>query len=123
MKVPDLPKDVINPVVITGIEALGRGNDLQKLDLFLQGAAATVGAEAMAQYLNVGEYFKRRATSLGIKTDGLVKSQEEIQQQMQTMQQQAQQEQMLKSLDQMLLKHLMTKHVQQQQPRRRYNNG
>ena len=114
-RVPDLPKDVINPVVITGIEALGRGNDLQKLDLFLQGAAATVGAEAMAQYLNVGEYFKRRATSLGIKTDGLVKSQEEIQQQMQAMQQQAQQEQMLKSLGPNAVKALSDQAMQQQQ--------
>ena len=113
-RVPELPKDIVNPVIITGVEALGRGNDLQKLDLFLQGAAQTVGAQAMSQYLNVSEYFKRRATALGIKTDGLVKSQEEIQEQMQAMQQQAQQEQILKSLGPNAVKALSDQSIQQQ---------
>ena len=78
-KLPKLPKDLVNPVIITGVEALGRGHDLQKLDLFLAGAAQVVGPEAVAQYVNVGEYFKRRAASLGIKTNGLVKTSEEMQ--------------------------------------------
>ena len=86
-RLPKLPKDVINPVIITGVEALGRGHDLQKLDLFLAGAAQVVGAQAVAQYVNVGEYFKRRATSLGIKTVGLVKTQEEMAAEMQAQQQ------------------------------------
>ncbi len=75
---PKLPKDLVNPVIITGVEALGRGNDLQKLDLFLGGAAQIVGPESLMQFVNVPEYFKRRATSLGIKTTGLIKSQEEL---------------------------------------------
>jgi hypothetical protein len=86
-RLPKLPKDIVNPVIITGVEALGRGNDLQKLDLFLAGAAQVVGPQAVAEYVNVGEYFKRRATSLGIKTQGLVKSEEEIQAMMQQQQQ------------------------------------
>ena len=77
-KLPKLPKDIINPVIITGVEALGRGHDLQKLDMFLAGAAQVVGPDAVAQFVNVGEYFKRRATSLGIKTDGLVKTNEQM---------------------------------------------
>ena len=86
-RLPKLPKDIVNPVIITGVEALGRGNDLQKLDLFLAGAAQVVGPQAVAEYVNVGEYFKRRAVSLGIKTQGLVKSEEEIQAMMQQQQQ------------------------------------
>lgn len=82
-RLPKLPKDLVKPVIITGVEALGRGNDLQKLDLFLAGAAQVVGPQALSQFVNVEEYFKRRATSLGIKTRGLIKTQEEIQQQMQ----------------------------------------
>jgi len=82
-QLPKLPKDLVTPVIITGIEALGRGNDLQKLDLFLAGAAQVVGPEAIGQFVNVEEYFKRRATSLGIKTQGLIKTQEEMQQEMQ----------------------------------------
>jgi hypothetical protein len=86
-RLPKLPKGVVNPVIITGVEALGRGNDLQKLDLFLAGAAQVVGPQAIAEYISVGEYFKRRATSLGIKTTGLVKTEEEIQAMRQQMQQ------------------------------------
>ena len=86
-RLPKLPKDVINPVIITGVEALGRGHDLQKLDMFLAGAGQVVGQQAVAQYVNVAEYFKRRATSLGIKTVGLVKTEEEMQAEMQAQQQ------------------------------------
>jgi hypothetical protein len=86
-RLPKLPEKIVNPVIITGVEALGRGNDLQKLDLFLAGAAQVVGPQAIAEYVSVGEYFKRRATSLGIKTTGLVKTEEEIQQMRQQMQQ------------------------------------
>jgi hypothetical protein len=91
---PKLPKDLINPVIITGVEALGRGNDLQKLDMFLAGASQVVGPDATAQFVNVAEYFSRRATALGIKTAGLIKTQEEIEAE----QQQAQQMQMVQSL-------------------------
>jgi len=82
-RMPNLPKDLVKPVIITGVEALGRGNDLQKLDLFLAGAAQVVGPQVISQFVNVEEYFKRRATSLGIKTRGLIKTQEELQQQAQ----------------------------------------
>jgi len=97
-RVPALPKDIVNPVVITGVEALGRGNDLQKLDLFVQGASQSVGPQAIAEYINISEYFTRRATSLGIKTSGLVRTEEEIAQQKQQAQQAAQQEKMLQAL-------------------------
>ena len=93
-QLPKLPKDIINPVIITGVEALGRGNDLQKLDLFLAGAAQVVGPQAVSQYVNVGEYFSRRATSLGIKTVGLVKTDEQLKAETQ----QAQQMQMMEKL-------------------------
>lgn len=86
-KLPNLPKDVVTPIIITGVEALGRGNDLQKLDLFLAGAAQVVGPQAVTQFVKVSEYFKRRAISLGIKTDGLIKSDEEMAMEMQQAQQ------------------------------------
>jgi hypothetical protein len=62
--------------------------------MFLAGANQVVGPEAVAQYVNVGDYFKRRATALGIETEGLIKSEEEIQ--MAT--QQAQQQEMMMKL-------------------------
>ena len=85
---PKIPKDIVKPTVITGVEALGRGNDLNRLDMFLAGANQVVGPEAVAQYVNVGDYFKRRATALGIETEGLIKTEEEVQQTTQQMQRQ-----------------------------------
>ena len=100
-------------MIITGVEALGRGNDLQKLDLFLAGAAQVVGPEAVAQYVNVGEYFKRRATSLGIKTAALIKSPEQLQMEME-MAQQAQQEQMLAKMGPAAIKAVSDNTLEQQ---------
>jgi hypothetical protein len=93
-KLPPLPKGLVKPVIIAGVEALGRGNDLSKLDLFLAGAAQVVGPQAIAQYVNIEDYFKRRATALGIKTEGLIKTQEQLAQE----QQQAQMQQMVDKL-------------------------
>ena len=108
---PTLPKDVVKPIIITGVEALGRGHDLQKLDLFLAGAAQVVGPEAIAQYVKVDEYFKRRAVSLGIKTDGLVKTEEEMAME----QQQAQQMQMAEKLGPAGIKAMSDQSLAQQQ--------
>ncbi|MBM84716.1 MAG: phage tail protein [Rhodospirillaceae bacterium] len=93
-KLPPLPKGLVKPVIIAGVEALGRGNDLSKLDLFLAGAAQVVGPQAIAQFVNIEDYFKRRATALGIKTEGLIKTQEQLAQE----QQQAQMQQMVDKL-------------------------
>ena len=88
-KLPKLPKKFISPAIITGIEALGRGNDLNRLDFFLQGMAQTIGPEAIGQFVNLREYIKRRATALGIDTLGLIKSEEELMAEMQQAQQDA----------------------------------
>jgi hypothetical protein len=93
-RLPKIPKKLVRPVIITGVEALGRGNDLNKLDLFVAGMAQTLGPEAVAQYLNIPEYLERRATALGIELEGLIRSPEEVQAQ----NQQAQQMQMLEKL-------------------------
>jgi len=62
--------------------------------MFLAGANQVVVPQAVTQYLNVSDYFKRRATALGIETEGLIKTEEEIQQAMQ----QAQQQEMMMKL-------------------------
>ena len=78
-RLPKLPKNnLIRPMIVTGVEALGRGNDLNKLDLFLAGIAQVFGPEAIGTYINIEDYLKRRATALGIETEGLIKPQEEI---------------------------------------------
>ena len=86
-KLPKLPKDKITPAIVTGIEALGRGNDLNKLDVYLAGIAQVLGPQVLSQYVSISEYMSRRASALGIDTEGLVRTEEEIQAQMQQAQQ------------------------------------
>mgnify|MGYP003650864790 FL=1 len=95
-KLPKIPKDKVKPAIVTGIEALGRGNDLNRLDIYLSGIAQILGPEAIGRYINISEYMARRASALGIDTDGLVRSQEELQ----AMAQQEQQQQMAQQASQ-----------------------
>ena len=85
-KLPQLPKNTVKPSIITGLEALGRGNDKNKLISFLTTLAGTLGPEVIQQYVNVSDAIKRLATSEGIDPEGLIKSQEEIQAEMQQQQ-------------------------------------
>ena len=98
-KLPQLPKGIVFPKVITGIEALGRTTDRNKLIQFLQTLAGTLGGESIAQYVNVTEAIKRLATADGIETKGLIRTEEDLQAaaqaQQEQMQQQAQQQSLL----------------------------
>ena len=91
-RLPKIPKKMVKPTIVTGLEALGRGHDLNKLDTFIAGASQLLGPE-FPTYVNMSDYLKRRATSIGIDDAGLVRTQEEIemlkqqQQQMAAMQQ------------------------------------
>lgn len=78
-RLPELPSDLVHPAIITGIDALGRGNDLNKMDEFLLGVGQLLGPEALSQFVNMREYMDRRAMALGIDTEGLIKSEEQIQ--------------------------------------------
>ena len=87
-KVPKLPDKIVKPKIVTGIQGLGRGNDRNKLIEFIGTVSQALGPDVMRQYVNVDEAVKRLATSIGIETTNLVKSQEEIAAEMQAMQQQ-----------------------------------
>jgi hypothetical protein len=88
-RMPALPKKVVRPSVTTGIEALGRGNDLQKLRSFAAVLKETLPPEQVGTYLNSSEFITRAATALAISTKGLVKTEEEVQAQQQQAQQMA----------------------------------
>lgn len=77
-RVPSLPKGTVRPAITTGLEALGRGNDLNKLDMFLEGASAALGPEVVKERIDVGDYLTRRATALGIDSKGLVLTDDQI---------------------------------------------
>lgn len=83
---PPLPKDSVRPKIVTGLEALGRSSDLQRLNTFVNQLQPF--ADQLMTYLNLEEYVKRVGTSLGVEMNGLIKSQEQIAQEQQAMQEQ-----------------------------------
>jgi hypothetical protein len=93
-KLPKLPKSGVRPSIITGLEALGRGNDKSKLIEFLTTLTDTLGAETITKYINVSDAISRLATSEGIDPKGLIKSEEELSQEMEQQQMDMQQQQL-----------------------------
>ena len=87
-KAPKLPEKIVKPKIVTGLQGLGRGNDRNKLIEFIGTVSQALGPDIMRQYMNVDEAIKRLANSIGIDTANLVKSQEEIAQELQAQQQQ-----------------------------------
>ena len=87
-KAPKLPDKIVKPKIVTGLQGLGRGNDRNKLIEFIGTVSQALGPDIMRQYMNVDEAIKRLANSIGIDTANLVKSQEQIQQELQAQQQQ-----------------------------------
>lgn len=85
--IPDLPQGSqgVEPLITTGIEALGRGHDLTKLDTFIR--YAQVFPEAFQTRVKQGAILSQIATALGIDSSSVVKSEEEYQQEIMAAQQ------------------------------------
>ena len=78
-EIPPIPVDLVDPQITTGLEAIGRGNDKQRLTNFLQVTTAALGPEQMLSLINPSELIRRFAASDGIDIAGLVKTEEELQ--------------------------------------------
>jgi len=74
-QLPKLPKGVVRPTITTGLEALGRGHDMNKLQLF---ATVAVNAAGLPPEINKSDFLTRMGTALGIDMSGLVKTQEQV---------------------------------------------
>jgi len=79
-QLPMLPKDAVSPKIVTGLAALGRTSDLQKLDILLNGLDQQFGTEAVAEYVPLGAVIRRKATALGIDVADMVRTEEQVQQ-------------------------------------------
>jgi len=91
-ELPKIPKDLVKPTIVAGINALGRGQDRESLTAFIGTIAQTMGPEAMMKYINPEEAIKRLAAAQGIDVLNLVKSSDQMaQDQQQQMQQHMQQ--------------------------------
>ena len=95
-RLPPLPKESVRPKIVTGLEALGRSSDLQRLNAFVQQLSPF--AQQLQAYMNLEEYIKRVGTSLGLDMAGLIKSQEQMAQEQQAAQQQAMMQQAVPSV-------------------------
>lgn len=78
-----LPKGLVRPTIVAGINALGRGQDRESLTAFLTTIAQTIGPEALGKYVNADEAIKRLATAQGIDILNLIKSMDQQQAEMQ----------------------------------------
>lgn len=76
-KIPALPAGLIRPKVVTGIEALGRGHDLNRLRGFMADARGLFGDTVLAR-LNPANGLTRLAVNYGIDPDGLVLTEEQV---------------------------------------------
>ena len=93
-QLPKYPKDLVNPTIVAGINALGRGQDRESLTAFITTIAQTLGPEALMKFINPDEAIKRLAAAQGIDVLNLVKSVEDRDQEQQR-QLQMQQQMML----------------------------
>ena len=92
-EIPRLPKGMVKPIIVAGINSLGRGQDAAALAQFLQTIAQTMGPDSIGQYINPEEVVKRLAAAQGIDVLNLVKTREEKEQEEQkAMAQQAEME-------------------------------
>ena len=89
-QLPKIPKKLVEPTIVAGINALGRGQDRESLTAFIQTVAQTLGPEALMKYINADEAIKRLAAAQGIDVLNLVKSVEDRQQEEQSAQEQQQ---------------------------------
>lgn len=86
--IPKLPKTV-RAAVVTGMEALGRGHDLNRLQTALGVASAAFTPAGAAQYLKPTEAMRRIFTAAGVETKDLIKTEQELQQEADMRQKQA----------------------------------
>jgi len=94
-QIPKLPKDLVRPSIVAGVNALGRGQDRESLTAFIGTIAQTMGPEALARYINPSEAIKRLAAAQGIDILNLVKTEQKLAEEAAQQQQMAAQSQLM----------------------------
>ena len=106
-QIPRLPKDLVRPKIVAGVNALGRGQDQQALTQFIGTIAQTLGPDALQRFIDPTEAIKRLAAAQGIDVLNLVKSPETMESEMQQQQAMATQQQLLGQAGQLASSPLM----------------
>lgn len=92
-ELPPMPENVVRPQIVTGLEGLGRGDDLNRLSEFLQDIQMLAQAEGVRSEMHVGEIINRIGAARGIEIQGLVKTEEEKAQEQEAAQKQMKEQQ------------------------------
>lgn len=85
----NIPDMAVQPAVVTGIDALGRNQELMRLRTAIQGLAQDLGPQVLAEYINPSEYIGAVFAAVGVSSKKLVRAESEVQAARQAMQQQA----------------------------------
>tara|TARA_B100000214_G_scaffold269270_1_gene199901 strand:+ start:1124 stop:2875 length:1752 start_codon:yes stop_codon:yes gene_type:complete len=107
-KLPEFPNSqetgepLVLPKAVTGLEGIGRGDDMNKLTEFLGVTQQVLGPEIAQQYVNYEEALRRLAASASIDTTNLIKTSEQLQQEAAAAQAQAQQQQQEQQMMEMM---------------------
>jgi flagellum-specific peptidoglycan hydrolase FlgJ len=107
-KLPEFPNSqetgepLVLPKAVTGLEGIGRGDDMNKLTEFLTLTQQVLGPEIAQQYVNYEEALRRLAASASIDTTNLVKTSEQLQQEAAAAQAQQQQDQQQQQMMEMM---------------------
>lgn len=89
-EIPALPKEALDPVIVTGFEALGRNHEMNRLNTYLQNLGQLFGEQVVAQRANFNEIATRYANGYGVeKPSDLWKTDDQVNQEMQQQQQAA----------------------------------
>lgn len=91
-KLPQLPKGVVRLAITTGIDAIGRGHDFDKLRAYVGFLAEALGPQKVAEVLDSQELADRAAAAMGIQRDGLIRSANDIRAEQERQQQMAMQQ-------------------------------
>lgn len=77
-QIPELPKEAVEPTISTGLDAIGRGQDLDKLERCIA-AWGQLAPMAQDPDINIAVIKLRIANAIGIDTSGILLTQEQKQ--------------------------------------------
>ena len=100
-EIPRLPKDIVRPKIVAGVNALGRGHYREALTTFIATIAQTLGPEALLKYVEPSEAIKRLAAAQGIDVLNLIKTNEQLQQDKQQLTQERAQQSLVEQTGQL----------------------
>ena len=106
-QLPKIPKDYVQPQIVAGVNALGRGQDRESLTAFIGTIAQTLGPEALMKFIDASEAIKRLAAAQGIDVLNLVKTPRQMQAEMEQQQAMAQQQALVSQAGQLMSNPLM----------------